>query len=98
MQPPVKDTTSMIRINIIDSLHRLTQCLRHDMRQQVNSLRIKVPPLINHLFYHQTIYINLLKRWIKFQETPIVLCVLPHVVVYLIYRFQMIDLGITQVL
>ena len=99
MRPPVKEVSSVICINITDNLHRLTQCLRHAMWQRVNSLRIKVPPLINNLVLTiKKSSINLLKSGIKDQATPIVFHILPHVVVYLIYRFQMVDPGSMQVL
>ena len=89
----------MICINTTDDLNRLTQCLCHTMWKQVNILWIKVPPLINHLVLitEQSI-INLMKRGIKPQATPIVFNDPPHVVVYLIYRFQMVDQWRTQVL
>ena len=75
----------MIHINITDNLHRITQCLRHSMWQWVNILQIKVSPLINHLVLIIKQYIiNILKREIKLQATPIVFHVLPCVVVYLI--------------
>ena len=99
MWPPVKEITSVIHINITDNLHRLTQRLRHAIWQRVNSLRIKVSPFINHLvlIIKQSI-INLLKRGIKSQATPIVFHALPYVVVYLIYLLQMIKLGSSQVM
>ena len=69
------------------------------MWQHINSLRIKLPPMINHLvLIIEKSIINLLKRGIKSQATPIVFQVIPHVVVYLIYRFQMVDPGSTHVL
>ena len=49
MRPPVKEITSVVCINITDNLQGLTQCLRLAMWQRVNSLQIKVPPMINHL-------------------------------------------------
>ena len=55
--------------------------------------------MINHrvLIIKKSI-INLLKRGIKYQATLIVFHVLPHVVVYIIHRFQMVGLESTQVL
>ena len=99
MRPPVKDITRVIHINISDNMHILNQCLRYARWKWVNSLHIKVPPMINHrvLIIKKSI-INLLKRGIKYQATLIVFHVLPHVVVYIINRLQMIDLGITHFL
>ena len=69
------------------------------MCQRVNSIRIKVPPLINQLaLIIEKSIINLLKHGIKSQATPILFHVLPNVVVYLIYRFEMVDTGGKQVL
>ena len=69
------------------------------MWKRANRLRIKFPLLINHLVLIIKQYIiNILRRVIKSQSTPIVFHVLPHVVVYIINRLQMIDLGITHFL
>ena len=69
------------------------------MCQRVNSLRIKVPQLIDHLaLIIEKSIINILKRGNKSQATPIMFHVLPNVVVYIIYRSQIIYSCITQVL
>ena len=82
MQPPVKEITCVICINIRDNLHILNQCLQNDMWKRVNRPWIKVPPFTNHLVLTiKKSIINLQKRGIKYQVTPIVFHVLPHVVV-----------------
>ena len=69
------------------------------MWKRANRLRIKFPLLINHLVLIIKKYIiNILRRVIKSQSTPIVFHVLPHVVVYIIHRFQMVGPESTQVL
>ena len=89
----------MICINKTNNLNSINQCLRHDMMQWVDGLRIKVYPLVHHfvLVFGYSV-VNLLVGWIKNHSTWVQLHTVLNVIVYLVLCFQVINMQRTQVM